>query len=189
MPFAPFRRWLRRNPSTPRCRRKWHWWPMGYMPGLERLEDRIVPSSILEVEPNDTLALASVLTLTQGPNGFLTGMGSGAIATNSDVDYWRFDAFKSDHVSIAGDGGQSGNSAYVELRNGSDSIIAQASDYNGGHALVSNFTIPADGTYYVKVRTYNGSGVTLSNYTMRVDLARGIDAEKEPDDTVGSASP
>src|SRR5206468_4069130 len=96
--------------------------------------------------------------LTQGPAGFYTSLGTGAIGTTSDVDYWRFSALKGDRVSIAGDGGINANSAYVELRNAGDTIISQAGDYNGGHALISNFTVTTDGTYYVKVRTWNGSG-------------------------------
>src|SRR5438445_645017 len=116
-------------------------------PTLELLEARITPSTVLEVEPNDALALATPFSLTQGPTGFLTTLGLGSIGTTSDVDYWRFDALKGDHVSVAGDGGSGGNSAYVELRNGSDSILAQAGDFSGGHALVSNFAVPSHATF------------------------------------------
>src|SRR5262245_34714917 len=165
MKTAWIRHWLGRK--SQQFRTIWPWETRRYRPIVELLEDRVVLSTVAEAEPNDALALATAFSVTQGPTGFFTSLGTGAIGTTSDVDYWRFDAVKGDRVSIAGDGGSGSNSAYVELRNGADSIIAQAGDSSGGHALISNFTIPNDGTYYVKVRTFNGSGVTLPSYSVR----------------------
>ena len=158
--------------------------------GVERLEQLLLLSTVAEIEPNDTLPLATPFTLTQDPAGsnFYTGLGLGSIGTTSDVDYWAFSGHAGENVTVSADGGTSNNSAYIELRNASDTIIAQAGDTTSGHPQISNFTLPNEGTYYVKVRTYN-SGYTLSSYDVRVDLPFGFSGEAEPNDTIATASP
>src|SRR5436305_873987 len=93
-------RWWRKKPQArerkPASRWRCH-------PTVELLEQRLTPSTVVEVEPNDALALATALSLTQSPAGFHTSLGTGALSTTSDVDYWRFDALKGDRVSVAGD--------------------------------------------------------------------------------------
>ena len=90
-------------------------------PELERLEALLLLSTVGEQEPNNALALATAMSLTQDPAGsqFYTGLGTGSIGTTSDVDYWSFTAKAGDRVSVAGDGATtSSGSIYVELRNG-----------------------------------------------------------------------
>ncbi len=161
-------------------------------PHIESLENRQLLASVTEVEPNEALSLATALNLTQDPAGsqFFTGLGQGAIGTNGDVDYWRFDVQAGDHVTIAGDDATANYGAiYVELRNGSDSIVAQAGGYNNNHPLISNVTISTPGTYYVKARTYGGSSYTNPSYSVRVDIARGFTIENEDNGSIGAASP
>ena len=163
---------------------------LAMVPKVERLEQLLMMSTVAEVEPNDTLALATAFKLTEDPAGskFYTSLGTGAIGTTTDVDYWGFSAHAGDAVTISGDGGSANNSIVVELRDGSDQIIAQASDYSTGHPQISNFVLPNEGTYYVKARPYNGA--TLSSYDVRVDLPRGgVSGESEPNATIATASP
>ncbi len=73
---------------------------------LETLEDRIVPATVVEQEPNDALALATAYSLTHGPSGFYTSLGTGAIGTTSDTDYWRFEAKAVESGTVDGVGGR-----------------------------------------------------------------------------------
>jgi hypothetical protein len=135
-------------------------------------------------------SLATPFSLTEDPAGskFFTGLGLGSIGTTSDVDYWAFSGHAGQPVSVSADGGTGNNSIYIELRNASDTIIAQAGDTTAGHPQISNFMLPNEGTYYVKLRTYN-SGYSLSSYDVRVDEPTGFTGESEPNDTIANASP
>jgi len=158
---------------------------------------------------NHVLGNATPLTLIEDPMGsglFTTdkpGLGSQDPAPYrnwwGDPDYWSFQAQLGDRVAIAIDTPTSGMNPYVELRNASDQILGGsspdgASDDDGGpgaDSYISHFTIPADGTYYVRVgKSYWSSA--RGNYQVRVDLARGIDLESDAqynNDSVGGADP
>src|SRR5947207_15227731 len=71
---------------------------------VERLEDRLVPSTTVEIEPNNLLSQGTSLTFTESPSGFHSALGTVALTPGSDVDYWRFAAEAGDPVSIAGVG-------------------------------------------------------------------------------------
>src|SRR5262245_44899061 len=65
-----------------------------FLPELLGLEDRIVPSTFNEVEPNNTAATANVVTVDTGdilstlPSNWL--QISGSIGAAADADYFRF---------------------------------------------------------------------------------------------------
>src|SRR5262245_3288070 len=167
-------------------------WPIRRNPlplRVEVLEDRVVPATITEVESNNLLTIANALSLTEEPggSGFNTGLALGSIGTTTDVDYYRFTALAGDRVTVAGEGGSGNSSIFVELRSGSDTIIVQAGDTTSGRPQINNFTISADGTYYVKTRT-NAGNVTLASYSMRVDVAHGFTSEVENNSTTATAS-
>ena len=149
-------------------------------------------ATVTETEPNNVLALANSYALTQDPSGssFYTSLGVGSITPSGDVDYWSFPALKGDRVTISGDGGITGGAIYLELHNSNDTNLANLTSavYNTGHDQISDFLIPADGTYYVRARTWDNSSI-LANYTARVDISRGFQGEVEPDDSQGQASP
>jgi len=105
----------RRGTQRKRASRLW-------FPIVERLENMLLLSTVVESEPNDVLALANAYQLTQDPSGsgFYTSLGVGAITPGGDVDYWSFPALKGDHVTISGDGGISGSAIYLELHDANE---------------------------------------------------------------------
>ncbi len=111
------------------------------------------------------------------------GLGSQYPVSNydywSDTDYWRFEALAGDKVAIAVDTPASGLDPYLELRDANDSTVA--SENNGGpdsDDYLSYYSIPADGTYYVRVGDYYYN-TTPGSYEVRVELARGIQLESD----------
>ena len=97
----------------------------------------------------------------------------------TDTDYWRFEALAGDKVAIAVDTPASGLDPYVELRNASDSNVVSDNDGGpGADDYISYYTIPSDGTYYVRVGDYYYN-TTPGRYEVRVELARGIQLETD----------
>ena len=97
----------------------------------------------------------------------------------SDSDYWRFEALAGDKVAIAVNTPVSGLDPYLELHDANDSTVA--SENNGGPGsddYLSYYSIPADGTYYVRVGDYYYN-TTPGSYEVRVELARGIQLESD----------
>lgn len=150
------------------------------IPLVENLEERRLLSDVNEVEPNNVFNQATALDQSIDPSGsgFQTGRGLGAVTPAGDLDYWKFTALAGDRVTIAGEGGTQSSSMYVELRNSSDSVLASANDYSGGHTQLTNFAIPSDGTYYVRARAYDSSA-TVSSSTLRVDVSHDFLGEAE----------
>src|SRR5947207_6379135 len=73
------------------------------IPLFETLEERRLLASTPEVEPNDTIAQATVLPLVEDPvgSGFLTSnIAVGSINPGNDNDYWSFNAQQNDRLII-----------------------------------------------------------------------------------------
>jgi len=118
------------------------------------------PGVIIEVEGNNVLSEAMALSFAEDPigSGYFMGRGLGSIVpatydnTWSDPDYWSFEAFAGDVISISVDTPDSDLDPYVELRNSADGVLA--SDNNNGpgnDAFISHYTISSSGAYYVRV--------------------------------------
>ena len=158
-----------------------------------------LPGATAETESNNSRILANFLPLTEDPalSGLWLGRGSGRQdpATNqtyeSDPDYWRFEALAGDIVSVSVDTPASNLDTYVWLRSAADTVLAE--DNNQGpdnDAFISHYTIPSSGSYYIEVGKYYYE-TTPGDYTLRLELARGIQQETDDNyrnDSIGNAN-
>ncbi len=155
---------------------------------------------VLEGPDNNVIGNATPFPLTEDPtsSGYFTAFGIGSQDPVlyqdywSDPDYWSFQAQAGDVVRVAVDTPGSDLDPYFELRNASDGNIQ--SDNNGGpgnDSLTDGYSIPSDGTYYIRVGKYYYS-TTVGTYQLRLDLARGINLESDVsynNDSISSADP
>ncbi|MBN2474703.1 MAG: Ig-like domain-containing protein, partial [Pirellulales bacterium] len=143
--------------------------------------------AVFETESNNTRWEATPLNLLEDPaeRGYYAAYGLGQIDpavagdTWSDPDYWSFEALAGDIVSVSMDTPSSNVDPYVELRNSADGVLR--SDHDSGpnaDALISYYTIPTTGTYYLRAGKHYSSATTGS-YQVRVDLVRGIQLESD----------
>src|SRR5262245_5572048 len=157
------------------------------VPRIQCLEDRVVPSILLEVESNDTQAtaqLAPVPTgdiLTTAPADWLEIQGS--VANGTDVDYYQFTLASASGVFFDVDSREIGLSttlnSIVTLFNSSSTQIATNNDgydFEGFAApIISTFNAAspdsslyadlAAGTYAIRVTS---SGSTSGDYHLRI---------------------
>ena len=138
-----------------------------------------------EVEPNDTLAQATVLPFVEDPVGsgfFSSNTALGVIDPAGDNDYWSFDAKAGDRLAFELDRTSGGNGQRVIISDAAGGTIFDTT--SGGYSWFGSppkttpppVTIPADGTYYARVLNWPGySGVWT--YQLRVDLGRAVQLE------------
>ena len=150
------------------------------------------PTASADTEPGDNMiGGANVLTMTQDPagSGYYIGRGNGSIDPSTDVDYWSFQAFPGDLVSIAVETPNSGLDVAVQLRNSADgNLETDNGDGPDSDAFISHYTIAGSDTYYVRVF---GQSSSTGSYELRVDLARGIQLESDAEysnDSSGGAN-
>ena len=150
----------------------------------ERLEPRIVLSSVQETESNDNLVSATALPFYEDPagSGFLTSaIALGSIDPNNDTDYWSFDAQEGDRVGFDLERTSGGTGPRVIFYNAAAEIVADT--YNSyswfgtpSKTTLPTFSIPADGTYYVRILNWSGHSGTYT-YEFRVDMGRDVQLE------------
>ncbi len=146
-------------------------------------------ASTFEGTDNETRDHAAALTLNAAVGDLHLARGQGSIDPVNDVDWWSFDGLAGDRVSVAVDTPDSNLDPRVILYDSSGSSVA--SDANGGpygDCFISDFTLPSDGVYYIRV--YNDRGTALGNYDLRVERVRGSDLESDrnyANDTTGGA--
>lgn len=159
-----------------------------YRPQLVPLEDRIVPSTFTEVEPNNTPATANVVTvdtgdiLTTQPANWL--QINGGIGSTSDLDYFRFTLATRSGVFFDIDSRDIGLSATLNTTlvlydaNGTTVLDSNTDgyDFEGfaapltgvSSALSPDSSLYRDlnaGTYYIRV---SQAGGTTGNYYLRI---------------------
>jgi hypothetical protein len=115
-------------------------------------------AEVPEVEPNNSLATAQFLGC-----GNILRPASIRVATPPDTDYIAFSATAGTRVSIitAADGaiGQVGDTR-IRLFNGSGVVLATDDDSGPGlYSQITDFVIPATGTYYVGIAGFSASNV------------------------------
>ena len=159
---------------------------------LEQLEPRVLLTATSEVEVNDTFDSPTALVSVEDPagSGYYLACGDGAISGPTDVDYWSFEAVAGDTVAIRVDSDGGSLNPYVELRNAADGYLTGNSDSGPGvGAFISHFEIGSSGTYFARVY---GSSSTVGDYTVGLDIARGMDLESDGqynNDTLSNADP
>ena len=121
MAFPQLWRWWSKKSQQQSHRRRWPWGRWRWRPLVEQLEERLVPSTVPEIEPNNTLLQATALSLTNDPPNFLSGLGQGAISPANDADFWRFDAEAGDHITAAVE--SDGSLPTVSLRNAANPYV------------------------------------------------------------------
>src|SRR5205085_236670 len=139
-----------------------------------------------ESRSNDSIPTATALPMAEDPpgSGFWTSaIALGTIDPAGDNDYWSFAAKAGDKLSFdlehtGGDGPQ------VIISNAAGGTIWAST--SGGYSWFGTpskttppregLTIPADGTYYLRILNWPGYGGTWS-YQARVDLGRGLQLE------------
>ena len=148
---------------------------------LEWLEERVLLTDpTVEVEPNNELATATPLPLFTDPadSGFLTSaVASGALDPGNDNDYWSFAAQQGDRLVVDAERTSGNISPRFYVYNAAGQILVNGDSYgNFGSPSKSTapaYTIPADGTYYVRMGNQGGTG----SYQFRVDLGRSVQLE------------
>ncbi|MBI3867281.1 MAG: VCBS repeat-containing protein [Verrucomicrobia bacterium] len=139
----------------------------------------------LEAPGSDSTATASDLGLTETPSGsgFRTSLGIGAFAAAGDVDYWRFDAESGDVVTLRLETQGVGSNPQMQLQNVSGNTLIGASGGADGVVGIERYRFTGPGTYFVRV----WSDQRPAPYRLRVDLARGLQLESEPNDSIAQA--
>jgi hypothetical protein len=124
---------------------------------------------VQEVEPNDTPAEATRVTLPCGING--------RIGRPGDVDHFVFAATKGRAVRLEvkarrfGTPLRSSLDSYLEVLTPKGAVLASNDDAFGKDAALV-FTPPADGDYVVAVRDLNSKGGDTGVYYLEADWAR-----------------
>ena len=124
-----------------------------------------------------------LLCFNNGPNTFVgTGLSTLITPPNPTADYYSFSAGAGDVVTLAIKALPSGG-LNLDLRNSADTVLASGV---GGStnldSVISNFVIPAAGTYYARV-----TGATNVPYNLVVTRNAAFDTEAN--DTFATAQP
>ncbi len=162
--------------------------------GLPRSRSALAPTSgsrwPTEVEPNETAATATPITLVNG-----AAVIQANILPIGDVDYYSFTGTAGDRVYAAvvtqlSAGSNSDSQLTLFASDGTTPI--EFDDDNGSFAALSSSiagaTLPATGTYYLKVNDFSATA-SIRYYRLYLQLRSGAPAaEAEPNDTPATAN-
>ncbi|MEZ5545456.1 MAG: PPC domain-containing protein [Lysobacteraceae bacterium] len=142
-----------------------------------------------ETEPNGTAATASPLS---GSNLVVRA----PLWPNGDIDFYSFTANAGDRVYAATmTSGSAGNStdSQLTLLDSNGTTVIEFDDDNGSFAALSSSiagaTIPATGTYYLRVNDFTAGTTSERPYELHFRLQSGSPTpEAEPNDTPATAN-
>lgn len=141
-----------------------------------------------ETEPNDTAAQAQIITL--GVN--LAAQIRGNIFPAGDVDWYAIALQAGDRVYAATNTSKpvgSTDSVLTLLAPDGTTVIEEDDDdgsFGSFASSIAGATIPASGTYYLRVRGFSATNTTIRPYDLFVQVRRGSPtAETEPNPSPG----
>ena len=133
-----------------------------------------------ENRDNGGLDKATELVLVEDGTGMWVGRGLGSTDPWQDgwrdEDWWAFTGQKGDKVVVTADDKGSYN-GYIHLFNAQGQELAGNNDSGPYYWDTIRYDLPADGQYYVRVRSHDRVG----NYELGVVLVRGADLESDLD--------
>jgi len=143
------------------------------------------PGAVTESEPNNSPAQATAIT----PNVTV----SGTINPAGDVDFFSFEARRGQQLVIDLDARSLTPSSpldtIVTLYDGNGRQLAENDDAEGSTDSRLRFTIPADGRYIFRVRSFDGKGGPDYRYRATVTLSGAArPQESEPNDQFAQAN-
>lgn len=143
------------------------------------------PGIVMESEPNNSLAQANAIT----PPATV----SGAINPAGDVDFFAFEARRGQQLVIDLDARSltppSPLDTVVTLFDSRGQQLAENDDAEGSTDSLLRFTIPADGRYFFRVRSFDGKGGPDYVYRATVTLTGATrPQETEPNDHFAQAN-
>lgn len=148
------------------------------------------PSLALNVgdakEPNDTLAVATPFPL----GSRLTDLSLDPVGapTNGDVDFFKFDGRIGEtiyaDVRARRDGSPLDATLQLQGPNG-NTVLASNNNFGGSPDPYLEFRLPADGTYYLRVRSARHPNDGGPDYTYSLQVVRDL---YEPNDTMVQAT-
>lgn len=91
-----------------------------------------------------------------------------------DVDFYRFSGAAGDEVVIDIDASSLGSAldSTLELQNSSGTVLASNDDYNGNVDSYLTYTLPAAGTFYIRVREFSHGDEGGPNYFYTLKLSK-----------------
>ncbi|RKZ93787.1 MAG: hypothetical protein DRQ43_07820, partial [Gammaproteobacteria bacterium] len=142
-----------------------------------------------ETPNNDSTATATPIAMTNEFADLRGGDARGAMQGSSDVDYFSFTASSNDSVVVGADSPLHGTYHRLRFRlvDTNDTVLAELiTPHYDERGQTAPFTIPADGTYYVRVSPYDNY---FGEYRIHVMAAtEPLPLETEINGTVGTAN-
>jgi subtilisin-like proprotein convertase family protein len=162
--------------------------------GLRNLPSEIVDASLrLEVESNNSSAEAESIDPLNAPVRV-----RGSIQPSLDTDWFAIQALAGDRIyaATATSNSGGGTDTFLALMASDGATVIEEDDNDGGFStsasVIANVNIPADGTYYIRVRSGAAASAQVAPYDLIVDQRRGAPvADTEPNENAlgGQALP
>jgi hypothetical protein len=152
---------------------------LNYWPGVTT--DNVVDSATVGVKAAGTFNPARTLLSFNQPQGVFVGPNQSTLLTPQPptTDYYRFTLNTGETASLAATGLGAGGLS-LELRDGSDALLAKGVGAGNGARVISNFLTATTATYYVRV---GGD----ANVPYSLVVTRNAAFDTEPNDTAATA--